>query len=70
MILPCSKITTKYLKNIFNEDLNKLKIIIPPKRIHFIRYENGIEKKTNKCNFDCFYYCYKIDTLENQITWL
>jgi len=24
----------------------------------------------NACNFDCFYYCYKIDTFENQMLWL
>ena len=48
-----------------------LQLIIPIKRIHF---EKQIEGKTpenwkNACNFDCFYYCYKIG-LENDIVWL
>lgn len=63
IILPCSKICTSYIRESFND---KLQIIIPRKRIQFIK--NGIELN-NKCNFDCFYYCYKIE-LEKDIIWL
>ena len=63
LILPSSKINTSY----FREWKDKgLQIIIPRKRIQFIK--NGNELK-NKCNFDCFYYCYKIN-LSNDIVWL
>ena len=67
IILPCSKINTSY----FREWKNKIQIIIPRKRIHF---EKQIEGKTpngwkNACNFDCFYYCYKMD-LPKDIIWL
>ena len=53
LIMPCSTITTKYLRNLYKE----IQIIIPPKRIHFIKNNN----LTSRCNFDCFYFCYKIN---------
>ena len=65
LIMPSSKICTSYIRDFFNSD-KRLQIIIPRKRIHFIK--NGVEE-TNKCNFDCFYYCYKIN-LEKDIIWL
>jgi len=67
LILPASKIFTLYLREFFN--LNKLQIIIPRKRIQFKKLVNGKIKLENKCNFDCFYYCYKIN-LHNDIIWL
>ncbi len=67
LIMPVSKLNTSYMK-VFK---NKLQIIIPKKRIHFSKLVNGEipENWKNSCNFDCFYYCYKIG-LENDITWL
>jgi len=68
LILPSSKINTSYMRIFKNSNLQ---IIIPRKRIHFEKKING---KTpdgwrNACNFDCFYYCYKIN-LPNDIIWL
>lgn len=57
MIMPVSKICTQYFK-LFK---NKIQIIIPNKRIQFL--------KKGSCNFDCFYYCYKIN-LDKDIIWL
>jgi hypothetical protein len=67
MILPSSKINTSY----FRAWKDKLQIIIPPKRIHFEKHIDGEipEGWKNACNFDCFYYCYKIN-LEKDIVWL
>ena len=62
MILPSSKICTSYFRKYRNK---KIQIIIPKKRIQFIK--NNL--LTNSCNFDCFYYCYKMN-LENDIIWL
>jgi len=62
LILPSSKINTQYFR-LFK---NQLQIIIPRKRIQFIK--NGNELK-NQCNFDCFYYCYKMN-LPTSIVWL
>ncbi len=68
--MPCSKITTSYFRENFKND-NDLQIIIPRKRIQFEKYENKnkVENIEKKCNFDCFYYCYKIN-LKYNITWL
>lgn len=62
LIFPSSKINTQY----FRKWKNKIQIIIPKKRIQFIKNGNELN---NKCNFDCFYYCYKIG-LERDIIWL
>ena len=69
IIMPSSKINTSYFREYFMN--SGLQLIIPRKRIHF---EKQIQGKTpdnwkNACNFDCFYYCYKIG-LENDIVWL
>ena len=69
LILPSSKINTQYVReNYKNSDLQ---IIIPRKRIHFKKLVNGVlpENWKNSCNFDCFYYCYKMN-LEKDIIWL
>jgi hypothetical protein len=69
MIMPSSKINTQYTRRLFK---NKgLQIIIPRKRIQFIKLIDGKIPDDYKsiCNFDCFYYCWKID-LPNDIIWL
>ena len=69
IILPCSKITTSYFRKNFK---NKgLQIIIPRKRIHFTKLIDGKKPENwkNACNFDCFYYCYKMG-FQNDLIWL
>lgn len=68
MISPASMICYKYFRELFIND-NDLKIIIPKKRINFLKYVDGETIQTQRCNFDCFYYCYKID-LPQQINYL
>lgn len=67
LILPVSKLTTSYMR----EWKNKLQIIIPKKRIHFEKHVDGNlpDNLRNACNFDCFYYCYKIN-LPSDLVWL
>jgi hypothetical protein len=69
MILPSSKINTQYVRHLFKDD--KLQIIIPRKRIHFEKLVDGQKPDgwKNACNFDCFYYCWKIN-LTKDIVWL
>jgi len=69
LILPSSKINTSYMRENFKD--KGLQIIIPRKRIHFIKMIDGkmAEGWKNACNFDCFYYCYKMN-LPNDIVWL
>ena len=69
IIMPSSKINTSYFRE--NYMNNGLQIIIPRKRIHFKKLVDGKvpDKWKNACNFDCFYYCYKIG-LPRDIVWL
>jgi len=68
IIFPCSKINTSYFRKYKDKNIQ---IIIPRERIHFIKLVNGKSPDNwkNHCNFDCFYYCYKMN-LKNDITWL
>jgi len=71
LILPSSKINTQYFRENFKNTDSQLQIIIPRKRIHFMKQINGEtpEGWKNACNFDCFYYCYKMN-LPRDIIWL
>tara|TARA_R100000278_G_C5440122_1_gene153371 strand:- start:249 stop:746 length:498 start_codon:yes stop_codon:yes gene_type:complete len=68
MICPSSMLNTQYIRELF---MNKLQIIIPKRRINFIKKIDGVipENWGDRCNFDCFYYCYKMN-LERDIVWL
>jgi len=63
ILFPSSKINTQYFRKWKNKNIQ---IIIPRKRIQFVKDGNLLE---NKCNFDCFYYCYKMN-LPKDIIWL
>ena len=68
MILPSSKINTSYVRE--NYKNSELQIIIPRKRIQFVKFVDGEKAETkNACNFDCFYYCYKMN-FPKDIIWL
>ena len=68
MIMPSSKINTQYFRRWKDKGLQ---IIIPRKRIHFKKLINGKvpDGWKDACNFDCFYYCYKMN-LPKDIIWL
>ena len=71
IICPSSMINTQYFRRLFSTAENPIQIIIPRKRIQFIKTDTEgtpIESKS-QCNFDCFYYCYKME-LERDIIWL
>jgi len=69
LILPINKINTSYFRENFKNNI--LQIIIPRKRIHFEKHVNGEKPVDYKslCNFDCFYYCYKMN-FDKDIIWL
>jgi hypothetical protein len=69
LIMPSSKISTSYIRENFKD--KGVQIIIPRKRIQFIKLVDGEIPTDYKscCNFDTFYYCYKIG-LKESITWL
>ena len=71
LLMPSSKINTQYFRKLFAFSENPIQIIIPKSRIHFDKKINGETPKGwgNSCNFDCFYYCWKMN-LSKDIIWL
>jgi len=70
LIMPCSKLTTQYVRETFMNSDDPLQIIIPRKRVQFIKMVDGVVvEQKNACNFDCFWYCWKIG-MERDILWL
>ena len=69
IIMPAPKLCTSYFRENFKD--SPLQIIIPPKRIQFIKFVDDVKVESSKdrCNFDCFYYCYKMN-LPKDIIWL
>ena len=77
MIMPSSKICTQYFRQTFAKDTDPIQLIIPRKRIQFEKklwcdecleyHSDPLAKKC--CNFDCFYYCWKMG-LPRDIVWL
>ena len=76
MIMPSTKICTQYFRKLFAKDEDPIQIIIPRKRIHFIKkiwcgacitYHDA--ETQGQAPFDCFYYCWKIG-LPKDIIWL
>lgn len=71
IICPSSMINTQYMRRLFSNEQEPIQIIIPRKRIQFLKMVNGVVDPNQKkaCNFDCFYYCWKMD-LPRDIVWL
>jgi hypothetical protein len=67
IICPAPMIFSVYFRNLFRDE--NIQIIIPKKRIQFIKTDEAgnILTSENKCNFDCFYFCWKVN-LEKDIT--
>ena len=70
MISPSGMIHTNYIKNLFEQDTNPLQIIIPRKRIQFVKLVDGKILKNYKsdCSFNSLYYCWKLN-LPRDINW-
>jgi hypothetical protein len=69
LIMPTATLITQYVRTLFSKTTDKLQIIIPRKRIQFTKIQNGKEIIENKCNFDCYYFCWKMN-LPRDIIWL
>ena len=67
IISPFSMINTNYYRENFGDSCQ---LIIPRKRIQFIKMNaDGVLENEGKCNFDCAYFCYKMN-LERDIVFL
>jgi hypothetical protein len=71
IIMPAPKLFTQYVRKLFSTIDPQLQIIIPRRRIQFVKLVDGEvpEDYRSKCNFDCFYYCWKMN-LPRDIVWL
>jgi hypothetical protein len=72
ILCPINILATNYMRELFADE--KLQIIIPKKRIHFIKCDKDgkLDEKFNeksRCSFDSVYYCYKMN-LKSDITFL
>jgi len=69
MLCPSSMLCTQYIRRTFGDDPDPLQVIIPRKRIQFLKSVEGEMIKPGACNFDCFYYCWRLN-LPREIVWL
>ena len=64
MIMPHFTLTTQFFMDMFAD---VIQIIVPRRRINFMKIVDGLEAKTKStCAFDCLYFCYKMN-LERDI---
>jgi hypothetical protein len=68
MICPFNLVCYKYFADLFGND-SDMRVVIPKRRIYFIKLENGEYKPLKRPSFDCVYYFYKIP-LPLQINYL
>ena len=57
-ILPTLSLQTKYMKEIFN---GEIQVIMPTKKMFFYKYINGEKVIYNKISYYCCYVCYKMN---------
>lgn len=71
LIMPSSKINTQYFRKLFAKNDDKIQIIVPRKRLNFEKQIDGEVPAgyRSSCNFDCFYYCWRMN-LDRDIIWL
>lgn len=59
LLMPIGTLSTQYLSRSFRDV--DIQLIIPKKRIQFLKLNNNKVETTNKCSFDCAYFCYKMN---------
>jgi len=60
---------TKYMREIFGENIKHLQVIHPSSKINYLKLENGEVKKTKNCSFYSVYVCYKMN-LDTEDLWI
>tara|TARA_R110000850_G_scaffold40626_4_gene104455 strand:+ start:219 stop:725 length:507 start_codon:yes stop_codon:yes gene_type:complete len=58
MILPTLTLQTKYLKNIYGDEIQ---VIMPTSKIFFYKWINGEKVHYDKLSYYCCYICYKMN---------
>ena len=65
MIVPISTITKLFIKDIFKNDVERLQMIIPNRRMQFEKNGNQLKR----CYFDCVFLCFNL-SLKKDIIYL
>ena len=58
LLMPVATMATSYVRELLKDNLQ---IIVPRRRIQFHKLVDGEIQTENKCNFDCYYFCYKMN---------
>jgi len=58
LLMPVATLATSYVRELLQ---STLQIIVPRRRIQFCKLVDGTLNKEGKCNFDCYYFCYKMN---------
>jgi len=58
LLMPVATLATSYVRTLLQ---STLQIIVPRRRIQFYKLIDGKLNKEGKCNFDCYYFCYKMN---------
>ena len=56
VIMPCSTLTTRYFRDLFQD----IQVIVPRRRIQFRKLMDGAEVSAGRCSFDCLYFCRRL----------
>ena len=56
IIAPIFMLRTDYVRECFG---GNIQLIIPRKRIQFLKFKDGVLESPKRCNFESVYYCYK-----------
>ncbi len=58
LIMPVFTLGCNYIRELLGDSIQ---IIVPRRRIQFNKIQDGKLAPSNKCNFDCFYFCYNMN---------
>jgi len=58
LLMPVATMYCNYVRDLIGDELQ---IMIPRKRIHFNKLVDGKATETSKCNFDCAFFCWRMN---------
>lgn len=66
LICPATTVCTHYFRDVFRDSVDPIQLIVPKGRIQF---QGAKRRRGGNCNFECFYYCWKMN-LPRDLVWL
>jgi hypothetical protein len=58
LLMPVATMATAYVRELLKDSLQ---IIVPRRRIQYQKLIDGKVQTEGKCNFDCYYFCHKMN---------